>query len=245
MIESLLYERCLNNGSDSNFNEYATVLRRTLLRLFYKREMMKDSSLSNEQFFFVPDPSRPPSNWTQIRFSEVRDLSQIRDIGTMPDIKERAETKMKQEKESTLRKRVATAKSMMQKHGLLERGWTFGIDKAKTRMGACYSDLKKITFSIYLVLHCKEEEFLNVVLHEIAHALAGHSAGHGPMWKSVAQSIGCDGQRCCYNKEFNDAVKALKTQFVCACGSTKILQYKKPRNSMCCFCHSNLFPMNR
>lgn len=33
----------------------------------------------------------------------------------------------------------------------------------------------------------------NVILHEIAHALAGQEAGHGPRWRAVALWIGCDG----------------------------------------------------
>jgi predicted SprT family Zn-dependent metalloprotease len=39
-------------------------------------------------------------------------------------------------------------------------------------------------------------EFRDTVLHEIAHAIAGHKAGHGPAWKMVARMIGAKPQRC-------------------------------------------------
>ena len=36
----------------------------------------------------------------------------------------------------------------------------------------------------------------NTLLHEIAHALAGHEHNHDEVWKATARSIGCDGCRC-------------------------------------------------
>ncbi len=35
----------------------------------------------------------------------------------------------------------------------------------------------------------------NTILHEIAHALTGHKAGHNAEWRNMAIAIGCDGQR--------------------------------------------------
>ena len=46
------------------------------------------------------------------------------------------------------------------------------------------------TVSMALALVNSEEELRDTVLHEIAHAIAGISAGHGPEWKSVARRIG-------------------------------------------------------
>jgi hypothetical protein len=34
------------------------------------------------------------------------------------------------------------------------------------------------------------------ILHEIAHALAGPRAGHGPRWRAIAHRIGSTGERC-------------------------------------------------
>ena len=36
----------------------------------------------------------------------------------------------------------------------------------------------------------------NTLLHEISHAVCGHAAGHGPLWKAHNIGIGGDGKRC-------------------------------------------------
>jgi hypothetical protein len=44
-----------------------------------------------------------------------------------------------------------------------------------------------------------EEQRLNTVLHEAAHAIQFLTTGrsdHGPVWKNIAKSIGCTGDRC-------------------------------------------------
>lgn len=55
----------------------------------------------------------------------------------------------------------------------------------------------------------------DTVLHEIAHALAGHEAKHGPVWQKIAKEIGANGQRVTKDKgTFADA----KYLFVCGEG---------------------------
>jgi predicted SprT family Zn-dependent metalloprotease len=72
----------------------------------------------------------------------------------------------------------------------LDSSWEFVFDSAKQRAGLCnYSD-HKISLSKYIVEYHSIDQSEQVILHEIAHALAGKSAGHGPNWKSVAKSIG-------------------------------------------------------
>jgi hypothetical protein len=41
-----------------------------------------------------------------------------------------------------------------------------------------------------------ESEVRDTILHEIAHALAGARAGHGPAWVATALRIGCSAERC-------------------------------------------------
>ncbi len=36
----------------------------------------------------------------------------------------------------------------------------------------------------------RNEQVRDTVLHEIAHAIAGPEAGHGPLWKATARRIG-------------------------------------------------------
>lgn len=84
--------------------------------------------------------------------------------------------------------------------GLIEihipnKGWRFEWDNAKARMGCCNYTYKVISLSRHLVRLASDKEIINTILHEIAHALAPDDH-HGPMWKRVARSIGCTGDRC-------------------------------------------------
>ncbi|TAJ50076.1 MAG: M48 family peptidase [Herbiconiux sp.] len=73
--------------------------------------------------------------------------------------------------------------------------WSFGFDNAKTRAGQCNYTAKKITVSRYLAARYDDDEIHQILLHEIAHAMAGSAAGHGPRWVAVAREIGYEGKR--------------------------------------------------
>ena len=77
----------------------------------------------------------------------------------------------------------------------LDRGWTFRFDNAKTRAGLCNYTDKRISVSRYLAARYEDDEIHQVLLHEVAHAIAGTRAGHGPKWKAVAKELGYDGKR--------------------------------------------------
>jgi len=77
----------------------------------------------------------------------------------------------------------------------LGRGWSFGFDRARARAGCCHHDKRLITCSAHLIAHMTDEETEQVILHEIAHAIAGAAAGHGPVWRAVADRLGYTGRR--------------------------------------------------
>ncbi|WP_430591656.1 SprT-like domain-containing protein [Humidisolicoccus flavus] len=77
----------------------------------------------------------------------------------------------------------------------LDPEWTFGFDSARARAGQCDSAKKHITVSRHLAARFDDDEIHQVLLHEVAHALAGHAAGHGPQWKKIADELGYDGGR--------------------------------------------------
>ncbi len=88
----------------------------------------------------------------------------------------------------------ALATALIDQHGLV--GWRVELDRAKRRAGICrYAD-RVIGLSAPLTALHSEEEVRDTILHEIAHALAGPRAGHGPGWRAIARRIGCSGQRC-------------------------------------------------
>ena len=95
----------------------------------------------------------------------------------------------------TLKQAQELAKDLMRLHRL-PPDWSFTFDRSKVRFGKCNYRRKQISLSTFLVELNGEDEVRDTILHEIAHALAPRGAGHGPVWKSLALSIGCNGRRC-------------------------------------------------
>lgn len=75
------------------------------------------------------------------------------------------------------------ASDLVRKH--LGNEWSLEISRAKRRHGRCYFRRKVIELSRYHLSDWKD-----TVLHEIAHGIAGPSAGHGVEWKVACLSIG-------------------------------------------------------
>ncbi|WP_417563802.1 SprT-like domain-containing protein [Microbacterium sp.] len=72
----------------------------------------------------------------------------------------------------------------------LDSSWSFGFDNAKRRAGLCNYTTKRISVSRYLAARYDDDANHQTLLHEVAHALAGSAAGHGPAWKRVARQLG-------------------------------------------------------
>lgn len=89
---------------------------------------------------------------------------------------------------------VQIAIELMQRYGL-DR-WQFAFNRRKRTLGLCRYDLRRIELSIHFVAAHDEAEIRDVILHEIAHALAGHKAAHGPRWKTICEAIGARPERC-------------------------------------------------
>jgi predicted SprT family Zn-dependent metalloprotease len=87
----------------------------------------------------------------------------------------------------------------MKKHGLLEKGWTFDFDRATSRLGQCNFGTKRITISKHFTGAATEEQFMQTVFHEVAHALLPVAAKHGWQWKQKAKEIGHTGERLSHN----------------------------------------------
>lgn len=83
------------------------------------------------------------------------------------------------------------------KHGLYNLGWSSGLNRAKRALGKCKFREKKIEFSRHW-LHLPEEEIIDTILHEAAHALAwehDRHGGHGTPWKRWCVTIGAKPNR--------------------------------------------------
>lgn len=95
----------------------------------------------------------------------------------------------------------------LDEHGLTERGWTGGLDHAERRFGVCRPAKKEITISRTLAALNPDEEVLDTILHEIAHALAAieyrENCGHDERWKAICRRIGARPERCYDGEEIN------------------------------------------
>jgi SprT protein len=85
-------------------------------------------------------------------------------------------------------------KELMSAYGLDD--WSFRWSSAEAEFGACWHGRKEIVVSKVLTALNSEAKVIDVILHEIAHALAGPGAGHGSHWRETARSIGCSAMRC-------------------------------------------------
>ena len=112
----------------------------------------------------------------------------------------------------------------------LDPGWTFGFDSAKTRAGLCNYTAKKITVSRYLASRYDDDEIHQVLLHEVAHAIAGTRAGHGPHWRSTAADLGYEGKRL-----HDGAIANELAPWVGTCPGGHIhYRYRRPTRPLAC-----------
>jgi hypothetical protein len=72
----------------------------------------------------------------------------------------------------------------------LDPSWSFGFDNAKRRAGLCDYTRHRITVSRYLAARYDDDTNHQTLLHEVAHAIAGPTAGHGRAWKTTARELG-------------------------------------------------------
>lgn len=63
-------------------------------------------------------------------------------------------------------------------------------------MGVCVFKSKEIRLNRAWALEVNEAELVDVIRHEIAHALVGFGHGHDRTWKLACQSLGARPTRC-------------------------------------------------
>jgi SprT protein len=130
------------------------------------------------------------------------------------------------------------ARELMNQHGLGHVPFQFNNRRRSFGVTKFVADEVRIELSAPLVELNEEADVRDTILHEIAHAKAGHAAGHGYQWKIMARSIGCDAERCC-----GEGVKtaAGKWQSTCGCAGKVHNMYRRPsRNKICRYCRVRL-----
>lgn len=111
-----------------------------------------------------------------------------------------------------------TARVAMDDHGLDD--WSFGWDRAVRRNGQCDLRSMTITMSKHLTSVATDDEAMQTLLHEIAHALVGPGHGHDRVWLAMARAIGYRGQRCSSRAEYDKVAAAAPYVDECPNGHT-------------------------
>jgi predicted SprT family Zn-dependent metalloprotease len=108
--------------------------------------------------------------------------------------------------------------------------WSFGFDNAKRRAGLCNFTTKRITVSRYLAARFDDDEIHQILLHEVAHALAGPRAGHGQAWKRIAADLGYEGSREHHGETADELAPWVGS---CPNGHT-LYRYRQPKHHTSC-----------
>lgn len=130
------------------------------------------------------------------------------------------------------------ARDLMRQHNISD--WRFEFDRSVRRFGACHYGLKMISLSKALTLANDEAKVRTVMLHEIAHALAGRGTHHGKKWQQICLSIGGDGQRCYSTSDTN----TVPHRYIGTCpNGHNHKRHRKPRTVSSCGVCSPKFNM--
>src|SRR4051812_16439723 len=114
----------------------------------------------------------------------------------------------------------------MPKHGLL--GWTFGLADTKRRLGVCNCRTKRIEIAEYYARNSPPGTVVDPPPHEIAPAIAGPAAGHGPAWKAVALRLGATPRAC--DNSHETVVTPGDWQATCPACTTTVHRYRRPKS---------------
>ena len=124
---------------------------------------------------------------------------------------------------------TALAVAGIKKH-LPALGWTFALDSAKRRAGLCNYTDRRISISKHHIEVHEVDESLQVLAHEIGHALTGKSEGHSKHWLATAKSIGYRAE-----KFSGREIAQEKASWIGACPQGhEHFRYKKPTRPLSC-----------
>lgn len=125
------------------------------------------------------------------------------------------------------------AEALLRLH--LDSTWSFGFDNAKTRAGLTNFTKRTITVSRHLAELWDDDDVHQTLLHEVAHALAGPDAGHGPKWRAIADELGYAGGRTHRGEIASETAKWIG---ICPQGHEHFRFRKPSRAASCVKCSS-------
>jgi predicted SprT family Zn-dependent metalloprotease len=128
---------------------------------------------------------------------------------------------------------AALARELLTTHGLT--GWSFRFNRSRVNMGLCRYGQRTVELSAFFVERNSDEDIRDTLLHEIAHALVGRAAGHGPLWKAMCLRVGARPERLSFEAKMPEG----RWQAVCpGCGAVHH-KHRRPKHMVgwwCCRC---------
>jgi SprT protein len=143
---------------------------------------------------------------------------------------------------ANLQNALSLATELLKEKGLYQQGWRATTTRQRRGMGVCRYRQKEIGLSAINTPHGTDDAVWNTITHEVAHALAGHEAGHGWKWQQIHRELGGNGQRLATNDYYigGEKPKALieskhKPAYIGLCpnGHTHY-RYKYPTRTTTC-----------
>lgn len=126
------------------------------------------------------------------------------------------------------------ALSLIAEHGLSD--WHFAFNRRRRAFGLCDYSHRTIYLSAVLTDLNDEAQVRDTILHEIAHALAGHEAGHGPKWQKIAAEIGAKPRRCFDAAEVRQP--SARYELHCPNCRAAMTRYRKPKRTCTYACRA-------
>lgn len=107
--------------------------------------------------------------------------------------------------------------------------WNAEMNNSRTALGQCHFDDMRLEFSRLILPKVNHITRFDTILHEIAHAIAGKDAAHGPEWIAVAYEIGCTARPTVETHSYS--VKETNYSWIGVCPSGhRIGRTFKPKN---------------
>lgn len=136
------------------------------------------------------------------------------------------------ERAASIRER---ARDLMDTHALT--AWEFGFNTNVRRAGVCFyaqrGESGRIELSSHFAERNSDEEILDTILHEIAHALVGPGHGHDAVWQAKCREIGARPEAC-----YGDDVEMPRGRWRATCPgcATEFDRHRRPPRMIGWFC---------
>ena len=105
----------------------------------------------------------------------------------------------------------------LKKHKLFR--WRVGFNHRKSSVGLTKFGSRTIELSVYLIRYSSNEQIIDTIRHEIAHAIQFETFGysnHDKEWKKIASMIGANPSRTIEDADFSKKILK-KYSYSCQC----------------------------